>query len=303
MKKNAALIVIIVLVIASAFALRYRFSSSEVGEPTDKVSEFYLYKNTQLGDNSKVRTIVDLTNLSPYPVHSIELKTDEKPMRLTINFKVDDRSEHRYIDHGSFVRSSALIFSVVPNLDEISFLVFDNCSDVREPETCFDSSYVSREALREREGMQDFSPEYIAGSTKSLETFRVYHNAVLSALVPGIKRNAFLDEVYEFIGKDYEIVVNSSIAASFDIDDAFLKSSDCKELEKVFGAVFSKYSGKTVKIIQYDVRNFRNGGEKICVFVHYVAPEGGTIIAASKFLDTNGEKDTVKKQIVKRNGG
>lgn len=303
MKKNAVLIILVVLVVASVFAFRYKFSGSEVGEPTDKVSEFYLYKNTMLGDNSKVRTIVDLTNMSQYPIRSIELKTDEKPTRLTINYKVEDRSEHRYVDQGSFVRSSALIFSVVPNLDEISFMVFDNCSDVTKPETSFSGTFVSRENLYEREGMQDFTPEYISGSTKSLESFRSYNSAVSSALVPGIKRSAFLDKVYEFIGKDYEIVVNSAISASIELSGEFLKSSDCKELENVLGPSFAKYSGKTVEITKYDVRNFRTDGEsEKCVFVHYEEPDVGVVVVASKFLKTEDEKNVVRNQIVKRNG-
>ncbi len=177
--KKIILSIIALLIICVVTICCIIHSTNQEKVPT-VLETLYSYKDTHIGDASKTRTIVDITNVSPYSVHSISLQTDQEPMRLTINMKVDDRSKHRHINYESLDKTSALIFALIPNAHEISYLFFDDYSDINITETAFAGSYYNRNFMYERSGMEKFHSDYVNGATQSLETFEKYYYDVMS---------------------------------------------------------------------------------------------------------------------------
>lgn len=114
------------------------------------IEELYEFRDVLIGDASKVRNLVDKTNLAGYPIDGIELKTDAEPYGLTVNFMVDNRKNYRNIDENSLNRMSGLIFSLVKNVDEIRYNFYDAYSDKNNKDDVFYGAYYNRENLCER---------------------------------------------------------------------------------------------------------------------------------------------------------
>lgn len=300
MKKSTVIIITTVLIIIFAicvFGIVYFVNQSN--EPT-LIETLYSYKDTYIGDASKTRTIVDMTNVSPYPVHSIALQTDDEPMRLSINIKVDDRSNHRHINYESLNKTSALIFALIPNAHEISYLFFDDYSDINVIETSFAGSYYNRNFMYERSGMEKFHSDYVNGATQSLETFEKYYYDVMN-VTTAVQTDTVYDMVNEFIGNDCEIVINSAIAADIELNLEFAESEDSEIIENILGISFGEYAGKTVHLMKEDIRNFKTNTNRKCAFVYYEEPEIGLVLIGAKYLDTEEDISAIRQQIIKRN--
>ncbi len=308
MKNIKVICIVVIVAIVAALAIGgFKYYIDNKSKINPHPEELYSMKNTYLGDASATRKIVELANITPYQDEEIELYTDASPMRLTIKYFVSDRSEHRYIEKGRLNKTAALIFSLIPNADEISMLIFDVHGDIKNAETAFAGSYYNRNLLHEREGMSAITAEYIKGATKDFDAYKEYYYTVMNAEEP--KRNtAFLDAMYEYIGDDCEIVANSGIGADIVIDDDFLLSDDCKEIEEALnlngtGVNFAEYppKGSAIRLEKYDIRNFKTGEVRKCAVAYYSDTEDGLIMLAQKFLDEVSDLQTIREQIIKRN--
>lgn len=300
MKKTTVIASVIVLLIVSAICIwGVMYFINQVNEPT-VTDTLYSYRDTYLGDASKTRSIVDMANVSPYSVHSISLQTEEDPMRLTINIKVDDRSKHRHINYESLDKTSALIFALIPNADEISYLFYDDYSDINITETAFAGSYYNRNFMYERDGMEKFHMEYIADATASPEAFDEYYNTVMAVKSPK-QTDTVYDMMNEFIGNDCEIVINSGIAADIELNAEFSKSDDAKIISEILDVSFDEYAGKTVELLKHDIRNFKTNTNRKCAFVYYEEPQKGLVMIGAKYLDTSEDIAAIRQQIIKRN--
>ena len=290
----------IILLLVAVICILSVFLFNSEKEPGD-IERLYSCNGTLLGDASGSRKVVDLCNVTPYDVHSIELKTNEEPMGLWIKFYVDDRSQNRYIDYKSIDKMSALVFSVIPNVEHIICSFFDKYSNVKITETAFSGSYRNRNNMHEQKGMEKFTAEYISNSTATFETFAEYYNEVMSVDYEETK-SSFLDMMYEFIGPDCEIVVNSGIGADIELNSEFLNSEDCKIIESLLSADFEKHAGKTIKITKHVIRNFKTNTNRKCVFVYYINEEDEGIKICAKYLDNEEEIAIIRNQITKRYG-
>lgn len=300
MKKAIVVTSVIALLIVSAIGIRVAMHfTNQVNEPS-VTDALYSYKDTHLDDNSKTRTIVDLANISSYTVHSISLQTDEEPMRLTVNIKVDDRSKHRHIDYESLNKTSALIFALIPNADEISYLFYDDYSDINITETAFSGSYYNRNFMYERDGMEKFYSDYINGATQTSETFEKYYYDVMS-ITSAVQTDTVYDMINEFIGNDCEIVVNSGIAARIELNSGFSESEDAQIISYILDISFDEYAGKTVELLKQDIRNFKTNTDRKCAFVYYEEPQLGIVVIGAKYLDTPDDIAAIRQQIIKRN--
>ena len=96
--KTIKIILIVIFVfILVAGALFYISSVKFRNEMSDnaQINELFRLKETYIGDAPKVRAIADMANFTEFNIAGIELKTDAEPYRLTINFMVDNRKNHR----------------------------------------------------------------------------------------------------------------------------------------------------------------------------------------------------------------
>lgn len=283
--KKMHVILWLILIVFTISGCQFVSNKNEIsGE--DSVHQLYEFHNTYIGDATKVRAIVDFANDTEYMVENIELKTDAKPFRLTINFKVENRANYRYIDDNGLNRMSGLIFALVKNADEILYNFYDNYANKDNPDDRFFGSYYTKNNLCERISSDKITVEFIEKSTETIETFAQYYKAIMSVEVAQPDRE-FLDEVYEFIGEDCEIVVNSAIGAEIELDQH--PASDFAIISEQLPHSIGKYQGAGIKahLLLYDIRNFKTNEIRNCVFLYYTHSDEGVIMIESDFVDRN----------------
>lgn len=262
------------------------------------IEELYEFKDVFIGNASKIRGLVDKTNFAGYPVDGIELRTDAEPYGLDVNFMVDNRKNYRNIDENSLNRMTGLIFSLVKNVVEIRYNFYDAYSDKNNKDDVFYGAYYNRENLCERIGSDKITTDYIASSTSDYKTFEDFYITLLATEV-AVQESEFSNAVNEFIGGDYEVVVNSGIGTEIVIDD--LSEADEKWLGKFFSRAVGKYSGAgiTANLTAYDIRNFKTNEWGYSVFLHYTHPDEGLVMIGQKILDEN-EYEEIKAFIIQK---
>ena len=294
-------IVLFALIIMSIIAISVYVAVNKLQDDTSRnpdINALYELKGTYIGDAPTVRKIVDLTNTSDYNVDGIELRTDAEPYGLDVNFMVDNRKNYRNIDENGLNRMSGLIFSLVKNVDEIRYNFYDAYSDKNNKDDVFYGAYYSRENLCERIGNSKITTDYIVSSTVDYKTFEEYYNTLMSTEV-AVQNSEFTDAVNEFIGKDYEVVVNSGFGTEIVIDD--LSEADEKLLGEFFTRAIGKYSGAgiTANLTVYDIRSFKTDEYGHCAFLHYTHPDEGLVMIGEKILNES-EYEEIKTFIVKK---
>ena len=294
-------IVLFALIIMSIIAVSVYVAVNKLQDDISRnpdINALYELKGTYIGDAPTVRKIVDLTNTSDYNVDGIELRTDAEPYGLDINFMVDNRKNYRNIDENGLNRMSGLIFSLVKNVDEIRYNFYDAYSDKNNKDDVFYGAYYSRENLCERIGNSKITTDYIVSSTVDYKAFEEYYDTLLATEVAA-QKSEFSDAVNEFIGEDYEVVVNSGIGAEIIIDD--LSEADEKWLGEIFARAIGKYSGAsiTANLTAYDIRNFKTDEYGYCVFLHYTHPDEGLVMIGEKILNES-EYEEIKTFIVSK---
>ncbi len=283
MRNKSAIIFILFLTIFIFNGCSSALEKNDVRK-TDVVNKLFELKDTYIGDASKVRTIIDLANNTEYKVENIELKTDAKPFQITVNFAVDNRANHRYIDNNGLNRMSGLIFALVKNVDEISYYFYDDFADRDNPENAFSGTYYTKENLCERISSDKITTDYIQKSTDTIQIFEEYYKTIVATEVVEHDRS-FLNKVYEFIGDDCEIVVNSSIGAEIELDN--YNESDFAVISEQLPNDIGKYQGAGIKahLMLSDIRNFKSGEINQCVFLYYVHSDVGVVMIESDFVE------------------
>ncbi len=283
-------VVIIGLIIGFYISTKY-YNSAETG-----FEEIYSYKNTKLENKEAVREIIDITNFSSYKTKDISVDENAFPKRLTISFKVDDRSNYRNIDYLNLNKNVALIFSLIDDLEEITYLFFDDYG-----EDSFFGSYYSRNFLYERKGMEKFKTEYINAATSNIDLFEDYYNQVMKISIEN-SMSELLSEIFKFLGNDYEIVTNSAISCDIKLD-SLSESDDYEKLKNILGPQLSHYTSTphTMKLTLYDVRNFKKDETKKYLIAFYDDAELGIVVISQKILENEQEISEIQNQIIKRN--
>lgn len=295
MKNKIASLFLIVLIFVSSGCFSY--TKPENAGETDIAAQLYELKDTYLEDAPEVRSVIALANNTKYSDYTIELKTDSKPYSLNIDFTVDSRANHRYIDENELNRMSALVFALVKDLDEIRYKFYDAYSDKKNPDSSFYGSYYTKGNLCERMLSSDITVDVILKSTENIDSFREYYKTVMSTEIKAPDRS-FTDKVYELIGDDCEIVVNSGIGGEFELDE--YKASDFSVISDTLPLEIGKYQGAGIKahLILYDIRNFKTDEIKNCMFLYYIHPDEGVIVIESGIVD-RPRYNKILKQIMK----
>lgn len=118
-----SIIILLIGLIVGGICLTNAVQDKKASNPKNKEQTLLQYKTRYVGDNSKVGNI--LSNLTvPKGVSSngMELKTKKQPYGIVINYNVTDNSEiisGEKLDTLQFYKNSAVIFSLVENVDNI----------------------------------------------------------------------------------------------------------------------------------------------------------------------------------------
>jgi hypothetical protein len=96
-----------------------------------QVTDFVKYKGSYVGNNSAVGNILSMLPAHDYMV-GFSLQTEQKPYGITANYKANQSGENNYYDFWNskkpdelLERNSAVLFSLVKNVDVISINVED----------------------------------------------------------------------------------------------------------------------------------------------------------------------------------
>lgn len=260
------------------------------GMPNSVVTRLYANKNTYTGDNSAVSSIVAQTEFTTLPVSSISLKTDSEPYGITVNYKVESRSGYRYMNTAGFRQTAAIMFALIPNAGEIRFAVYDDYSDLSNPDTAFYSSYYARNDMAQ---YGDFlTTQNIENAASSSESFAEYYNLVKNmeddySNTNAAGKNARLNEIYRIIGDDSEIVTNSLITADISVDD-----SAAAKLDELFSdfTQSKNYIGKTLRVEGAAVRNFKTGAMSYAAFLF----DGTNLLSHVSYSKENAQMKAIE---------
>ena len=190
------------------------------------------------------------------------------------------------------------IFSLIKNVDEIRYHFYDDYSDKNNKDDVFYGAYYSRENLCERIGSSKITTDYIISSTTDYKTFEDYYVTLLATEV-AVQKSEFSDALDEFIGEDYEIVVNSGVGIDLDIDN--LSWDEHKILGMYFSDEIKKYSGQgiTAHFMMHDIRNFKTNEYGYCATLHYTHPNEGFVMIGEKILNES-EYEEIKTFIINK---
>lgn len=307
MQKRVFIVAIIIaLVAATATAFLRGDLGAKPNAELTHMEGLYAMKDTDITDKVAVGKVVNSANATEYPLDSIDIWNDAGDDRIDVKFKEADRSEHRYIDYTGIDKTAVLALSLIPDADAIAFYMFDDYGDVTNLETSFNGSYYDRNFVYERNGMDKYHIEYIDCATENFDTFKEYYSTTMYVKGKDTQSD-WQDQMYEFIGDDCEIVVNSGMGVDIALDDAFLVSEDCAVIEEALslggtGVDFASYPGKgeSIHLAKYDVRNFKTGETRKCAVAYCYHSEDGLMMLAQKFLDETEDIQNIREQIIKR---
>ncbi|MGO1469882.1 MAG: immunoglobulin-like domain-containing protein [Tissierella sp.] len=116
-KPSKSLIIILIISILGASFLIGCDNKDNIKE---KVDELYESRTEYVGDNSKVGNIVAKIEWPEgFTYDSMEISTDSEDNTLILNFDVDKKEDFT-VD--KFTRQSAILFSLIDNLDELVYI-------------------------------------------------------------------------------------------------------------------------------------------------------------------------------------
>lgn len=256
----------------------------------------YELKNTNLHDIKNIEKIVELSNFTPYEFNSIEIVDNEYEKRVAVKFMAEDRSMHRITDDISLRKLSLVLLALVPESDGVSCLLFDKYSeDINNWETCFYSAYTPKDSCNSREQFEKFTLEYIKNATLNKENFKEFYNSLL-LIESNEELSDYIKQQYDFIGNDYEVVVNSGIGAEFLTDKEFLNSPECDNINKLFNVDLTQYEGIAVNLNKTTIRNFKTNENKKHIKLYYFEGDKTKFIS-QKIIEKGKLSDEVKHLI------
>ena len=266
---------------------------------SNKVNSLFKLKHTELNNIQNIEKIVNLTNFTPYDFHSIEISDKEYRKRIAVKFMVDDRANHRIVDDVSCRKLSAVILALVPEAEAVSCFIFDNYSeDTNIWDTSFYSTYVSRyDFYTWDESTSNITNEYIINATSTTETFNEFYDRI-SDITDEYELSDFLKQKYDFIGNDYEVVLNSGIGADFLVDEEFLNTNEYTQINNIFNVDVADYKGYALKINKFDIRNFKTNEYKKHILLYY--PEGDKAVIINQQIIESGEKSDEVKALIQK---
>ena len=253
--------------------------------------KLYKLKDTDISDSAKVSEIVQLL---PYPeilFHERELETENRPYSgsdgIIINIKVNNRANYRFLDYSTLHKSAALMFSLIPNLGELRFHIYDDYSDASNPDTSFAGSYYNRQNLRECPGMDEFTDESVRAATASIESFSDYLDKVSAVngetfYDESFKGNSYLTQIYSIIGDDCEFVINSGMGLNVIITKNVAQDQKLNGILKPQNIHLDSFIGKDIKFSTLQVRNFKTNQRTSYLFIY----DGENLVAHT---DLNSE--------------
>lgn len=273
---------------------------TRAGDPAQvNITEtLYNYKDTFVGDNSKVSAIINALHYTDLPAKSIELQSYTKPYGMTINYKVDSRADYRFRDDIEIAwnKIAAVMFSLFSNMDEINIRIYDNYGTFGEPELSFGSYYYDRRNLCERVGMEHFTQDVVKESANSIDTFEAYL-ANVSAIInqadfyneeqnQNIKKTK---QIYSVIGDDSEITINSGTNFFVTISKEILSAAQIKMVLPKKGVSAEQYVGQKIEFSTYSINNFKTNQSTYYLF----AFDGDKLIAYEDLKTSASERKTI----------
>ncbi len=252
--------------------------------PESDLTRLYAMRNT---DISEARPIMEMAKRVGLPVNSIDFFDDTQS--ITINYKVEMRSDYRFFSYQNFEKTMAVIFALVPNAKEIRMLVFDDYGDKNIPDTSFMGVYCHRDLMWERSGMEEFTADMIADAAKTPESFTTYMEKVenLKSLSPYYPDgNAQATARYSQLTREEEFIGNSLLTQKVTVTAKMTFEETLLELlpETAF---LQNYIDKELDFQTFVVRNFTNGDTHSRIFVF-----DGNHLVMSGVLK-NGDRDAV----------
>ncbi len=287
--------IVLVLVVASAGIVSMMVARNaqppNPGQGQGYAEKLYQYRGTYTGDNSKVAAIVATHDYTHLPLKSIELQTDSEPYGIKVNYQVDSRANYRFLEdvENSWNKNAAVMFSLIPNVSEISFRLYDQYGD-------FAGAYYNRDNLSERFGMEYFTSGTVKAAADSLASFTNYLNN-LSAVK---NMEDFYSEeqkqsieqakqINSVIGNDCEITVNSGVNFPVTITNELAANHPIKELRDQKD-IFAPYSGKQIEFIIYNINNFQTNNGTPYLF----AFDGTKLVAYADLKTSAAEQNAIK---------
>lgn len=114
---KSLIIILILLMLGASFLIG---CGNDKDNTKEKVDELYESRTEYLGDNSKVGNIVAKIEWTEgFTYDSMEISTDSGDNTLILNFDVDKDKDFTV---NKFTRQSAILFSLIDNLDEIVYV-------------------------------------------------------------------------------------------------------------------------------------------------------------------------------------
>lgn len=237
-------------------------------QPDSYADLLYSHKDTYTGDNSAVGAIIQALQHNDLSVKSFELQTENQPYKITVNYEVENRARQPF--NGDIVlvlyKNAAIMFSLIPNADELNFRLYDSYGD-------FAGAYYSRDYLNEQYGMEYFTPDVINAAADNLDSFSIYLNKVAAIRNPQefyselqLENIERAKQIYELIGEDREITTNSGVAFTLTLTKEFIFEPPLAELTEQKDSL-APYVDQEVDFIIYDIRNYKTGHYTYYLFV------------------------------------
>lgn len=164
-----------------------------------KTDELY-GASTLIGDAPGVRSLLDMVNFAGYGIGSIELKTDSTPYGLTVYFTMDNMESLKYIDERYLNKSSALVFALVENVEDITYK-FVNMTDAGN--TIAMSISHNRSDHCKKGGMDYFTKSVLDSAAKSKESFSEFYAKVMAI---NFDDEGLYSRVYSYLEGEFDRV-------------------------------------------------------------------------------------------------
>ncbi|MDR3270215.1 MAG: DUF4825 domain-containing protein [Peptococcaceae bacterium] len=214
-KKNGVsvfLAMILCVVVASGFIACSTIVPTQSAGSAGHTQQLYAYKDTPLGDATKVRAIAEITkSAADYDIQEITFETTNHPYGVTITYKVPDRNvynEHRSATQQLDYAIAAQLFVLIPDA-EFVWLCY---SDAYQEN--FDYTYLTEPDLIGYEPR--YTAELLRNAAQSPSGFDTFYETVLSIsaeteteIVSAGQTKG--DKILAAIGPDKEIVANSGL--------------------------------------------------------------------------------------------
>ncbi len=217
----------------------------------NRLERVYAHRNTAVTDTEGIKEILELTDTVPIDLYDCEMTNIPTPNTLHVRYTTHKRSDWRALDERYFLRAEAFLFALVPDLNDVLFCAFDDYSDIENSETAFYSQYGSRQSLYENTAYYSEYPitdEDIKNAVSDTDAFEDFYMRAM-AINPEKPFDARRLKVWDYIGEDNEIIINSGLRETETLTREIADEWDLPgELDK--------YIGKEIEVWTEDVHNY-----------------------------------------------